>query len=66
MHYTTTLGKRRCEEEERVTENALEGGGGCGEVVCVCVQPVLNPFGSILCLAFCLTALKSHSSQPAT
>lgn len=35
---------------------ARKGGGG--------IPPELNPFGSALCLAFGLTALKSHASQP--
>lgn len=42
-------------ERMRVREEGDEGGSA---------QPELNPFGRILRLAFCLTALKSHASQP--
>lgn len=57
--------KRRDTEEESARENENESGGeqGGGREG-ACVQPELNPFGSILCLAFCVTALKSHASQP--
>lgn len=46
---------KKAREKMKVREEGDEGGSAL---------PELNPFGTILRLAFCLTALKSHASQP--
>lgn len=56
--------ERRCKSVRNESTQENEGGGGGGGGGVASVQPELNPFGSVLCLAFCLTALKPHVSQP--